>query len=69
MNYEDFEELEPYDLIVPNRGKWKGVIFYVDFVDEDSENVKATWSDMNDEPEPNPLPSVYFGRHSIDRID
>lgn len=69
MNYDDFMELEQGDLIVATRGRNKNTVYSVDYIDEDAETVKATWSDMNDELMPNPIPSVTLGRYSIRAYD
>lgn len=69
MTYQDFMELEQGDLITVGRGKYKGCIFVVDWIDEEGETVKATWSDMNDQITPDPIPKIHFGRHTIGVYD
>lgn len=69
MTYQDFLELEHYDLVSPNRGRYLNCIFFVDYIDEEEETVHATWSDMNERPTPEKLPSLNFGRHSLDILD
>lgn len=65
MNYQDFIDLEPGDLIAVGRGKYKGCMFIVDYIDEEEEIVAATWSDMNDRIAPDPLPQIHVGRHTV----
>lgn len=69
MNYDDFMELEPGDLVVATRGRNKNIVYAVDYIDEDAEIVKATWSDMNDGFVPNPIPSVVLSRYSVRSYD
>lgn len=69
MTYGDFCELRPGDLVVVNRGRFKGRMFEVEFVNYDEETARCVWSDINEAIAPDPLPMMDFRQYSIDSIE
>lgn len=68
MDYYDFCELQPGDLIAVNRGRFKGEMFEVESIDTDDETVRAIWSTLNETVAPDPIPVITYGRYSINSL-
>lgn len=68
MNYHTFCELQPGDLVVANRGRFKGQMFEVESVDYDEETARVIWSTTNEGFPPDPIPVMDYGRYSIDAL-
>ena len=68
MDYYDFCDLQPGDLVAVNRGRFKGRMFEVESVDIDEGTARVIWSTSNEAIPPDPLPAMTYRRYSIDSL-